>query len=283
VRDYFGKDPHKGVNPDEVVAIGAAVQGGVLTGDVKDVLLLDVTPLSLGIETVGGVMTVLIPRNTKIPARKSETFSTAADNQTSVEVHVLQGERPLARDNRTLGRFQLVGIPPAPRGAPQIEVTFDIDANGIVSVSAKDLASGKEQKVTITASSGLTKAEIDRLVKDAESHAAEDQKRREIVEARNEADALAYTVEKAVNEAGDRVPGDERSRVDAAIAEVRRVIPGEDLQAIRQSVETLRRAADTIGEQMKQERPARDSAAPGSSPQDGEVIDAETVETHDGR
>ncbi|HMF59650.1 MAG TPA: molecular chaperone DnaK [Vicinamibacterales bacterium] len=191
VRDYFGKDPHKGVNPDEVVAIGAAVQGGVLTGDVKDVLLLDVTPLSLGIETVGGVMTVLIPRNTKIPARKSETFSTAADNQTSVEVHVLQGERSLARDNRTLGRFQLVGIPQAPRGTPQIEVTFDIDANGIVSVSAKDLASGKEQKVTITASSGLSKAEIDRLVKDAESHAAEDQKRREIVEARNEADALA--------------------------------------------------------------------------------------------
>jgi molecular chaperone DnaK len=283
VRDYFGKDPHKGVNPDEVVAVGAAVQGGVLTGDVKDVLLLDVTPLSLGIETVGGVMTVLIPRNTRIPARKSETFSTAADNQTSVEVHVLQGERPLARDNRTLGRFQLVGIPPAPRGAPQIEVTFDIDANGIVSVSAKDLSSGKEQKVTITASSGLTKAEIDRLVKDAESHAAEDQRRREIVEARNEADALAYTVEKAVNEAGDRVPPAERSLVDAAIAEVRRVMPGEDLRAIRQGVETLRRAADTIGKHMKPERPARDSAAPGSSPQEGEVIDAETVETHDGR
>ena len=283
VRDYFGKDPHKGVNPDEVVAIGAAVQGGVLTGDVKDVLLLDVTPLSLGIETVGGVMTVLIPRNTKIPARKSETFSTAADNQTSVEVHVLQGERSLARDNRTLGRFQLVGIPQAPRGTPQIEVTFDIDANGIVSVSAKDLASGKEQKVTITASSGLTKAEIDRLVKDAESHAAEDQKRREIVEARNEADALAYMVERGLSETGDRVPPAERSRVDAAIAEVRRVIPGEDLQAIRQSVDALRRAAESITEHMKREEPAGDTAGPGSSPQEGEVIDADTVETHDGR
>jgi molecular chaperone DnaK len=198
-------------------------------------------------------------------------------------VHVLQGERPLARDNRTLGRFQLVGIPPAPRGAPQIEVTFDIDANGIVSVSAKDLASGKEQKVTITASSGLTKAEIDRLVKDAESHAAEDQKRRELVEARNEADALAYTVERAMNEAGDRVPPVERSRVDEAVADVRRVMAGEDLQAIRQSVDALRRAADAIGEHMKQERPARDTAAPRSSPQEGEVIDAETVETHDGR
>jgi molecular chaperone DnaK len=282
VTDYFGKDPHKGVNPDEVVAVGAAVQGGVLTGDVKDVLLLDVTPLSLGIETLGGVMTVLIPRNTRIPARKAETFSTAADNQTTVDVHVLQGERPLARDNRTLGRFQLVGIPPAPRGVPQIEVAFDIDANGIVSVSAKDLASGKEQKVTITASSGLTKEDIDRMLKEAESHAAEDQKRREIIEARNEADTLAYAVEKALNEAGNRVPSAERARIEAAIAEARRVMQGEDLQAIRQSTDALRRASETI-EQMKQAAPAGDTGAPRSNVQDAEVIDAETVETHDGR
>ena len=200
VKEYFGKEPHKGVNPDEVVAVGAAVQGGVLAGEVKDVLLLDVTPLSLGIETLGGVMTTLIPRNTTIPTRKSETFSTATDNQTSVEVHVLQGERPLARDNRTLGRFQLVGLPPAPRGVPQIEVTFDIDANGIVNVTAKDMATGKEQKITISGSSGLSKDEVERMVKDAESHAAEDKPRRELIDARNQADALAYSVERTVNE-----------------------------------------------------------------------------------
>src|SRR5467141_1718642 len=206
VKDLFGKEPHKGVNPDEVVAVGAAVQGGVLVGDVKDVLLLDVTPLSLGIETLGGVMTVLIPRNTTIPTRKSEIFSTAADNQASVEVHVLQGERPLAKDNRTLGRFHLVGIPPAPRGVPQIEVAFDVDANGIVNVSAKDQATGKEQKITITASSGLTKEEVDKLVKEAQSHAAEDQKRRALIDARNEADTLAYGVEKTLTENRDRIP-----------------------------------------------------------------------------
>ena len=206
VKDAFGKEPHKGVNPDEVVAIGAAVQGGVLAGDVKEVLLLDVTPLSLGIETLGGVMTTLIPRNTTIPARKSELFSTATDNQSSVEVHVLQGERPLARDNRTLGRFQLVGIPPAPRGVPQIEVAFDVDANGIVNVSAKDQASGKEQKITITASSGLSKAEVDRMVAEAQNHAAEDQQRRALIDARNEADALAYSVEKVINEHRTRIP-----------------------------------------------------------------------------
>ena len=196
VREFFGKEPHKGVNPDEVVAVGAAVQGGVLAGDVKDVLLLDVTPLSLGIETLGGVMTTLITRNTTIPTRKSEIFSTATDNQTSVEVHVLQGERPLARDNRTLGRFQLVGLPPAPRGVPQVEVAFDIDANGIVNVTAKDMATGKEQKITISGSSGLSKDEVDRMVKDAQSHAAEDQARRELIDARNQADSLAYQVEK---------------------------------------------------------------------------------------
>ncbi len=205
VKELFGKDPHKGVNPDEVVAIGAAIQAGVLAGEVKDLLLLDVTPLSLGIETLGGVMTTLIPRNTTIPTRKSETFSTAADSQTSVEVHVLQGERPLARDNRTLGRFQLVGIPPAPRGVPQIEVTFDIDANGMVNVSAKDLGTGKEQKITITASSGLSKDEVDRMMKDAESHAEEDKQRKEEIEVRNRADQAVYGAEKFVSETGDKL------------------------------------------------------------------------------
>src|SRR5205085_4561267 len=200
VKDLFGKEPHKGVNPDEVVAVGAAVQAGVLAGDVKDMLLLDVTPLSLGIETLGGVLTVLIPRNTTIPTRKSEIFSTATDNQPNVEVHVLQGERPLARDNRTLGKFHLVGLPPAPRGVPQVEVAFDIDANGIVNVTAKDMATGKEQKITISGSSGLSKDDVDRLVKEAQSHASDDQARRDLIEARNQADSLAYQVEKTVND-----------------------------------------------------------------------------------
>src|SRR5947207_16017176 len=205
VKEFFGKEPNRSVNPDEVVAIGAAIQGGVLAGEVTDVLLLDVTPLSLGIETLGGVMTTLIQRNTTIPTRKSETFSTATDNQPNVEVHVLQGERPLARDNRTLGRFQLVGLPPASRGVPQIEVSFDIDANGIVDVHAKDLGTGKEQKITITASSGLSKDEVNRLVKDAESHASEDQARRELIDARNQADTLTYQVERTLNEHRDKV------------------------------------------------------------------------------
>ena len=208
MKELFGKDPHKGVNPDEVVAIGAAVQAGVLAGEVKDLLLLDVTPLSLGIETLGGVMTTLIPRNTTIPTRKSEIFSTAADNQTSVEVHVVQGERPLARDNRTLGRFHLVGLPPAPRGIPQIEVTFDIDANGIVNVSAKDLGTGKEQKITITASSGLSKDEVDKMMREAESHADEDKKRREEIETRNRADQAVYAAERMVKDAGDKLERD---------------------------------------------------------------------------
>src|ERR671915_95920 len=201
VKDYFGKEPHKGVNPDEVVAVGAAVQAGVLTGDVKDLLLLDVTPLSLGVETLGGVMTTLIPRNTTIPTRKSEIFSTATDQQTSVEVHVLQGERPLARDNRTLGRFHLVGLPPAPRGVPQIEVTFDIDANGMVNVQAKDLGTGKEQKITITATSGLNKEEVDKMMREAEAHADEDKKRRDEVEARNKAEAEKHQAEQAAKAA----------------------------------------------------------------------------------
>src|SRR5256714_4972805 len=214
VREFFGKEPHKGVNPDEVVAVGAAVQGGVMTGDVKDMLLLDVTPLSLGIETLGGVMTTLIPRNTTIPTRKSEIFSTASDNQTNVEVPVLQGERPLARDNRTLGKFQLVGLPPAPRGVPQIEVSFDIDANGIVNVNAKDLGTGREQKITITASSRLSKDEVARMVKEAESHASEDRSRRDLIDARNQADSLAYQVEKTVSENREKLPVGELSRIE---------------------------------------------------------------------
>src|SRR3954451_12398686 len=235
VREFFGKEPHKGVNPDEVVAVGAAVQAGVLSGEVKDLLLLDVTPLSLGIETLGGVMTTLIGRNTTIPTRKSEIFSTATDNQTNVEVHVLQGERPLARDNRTLGRFQLVGLPPAPRGVPQVEVAFDIDANGIVNISAKDRATGKEQKISITGSSGLAKDEVDRMVRDAEAHAAEDKARRDAIEARNQADSLAYSVEKTVNENRDRMPAGDVSRVEAAITAVRTAAQGDDLAAIRRA------------------------------------------------
>src|SRR6188474_624886 len=227
VKELVGKDPHKGVNPDEVVAVGAAIQGGVLKGEVKDILLLDVTPLSLGIETLGGVMTTLIPRNSTIPLRKSETFSTATDNQTSVEVHVLQGEREFARDNRTLGRFQLVGLPPAPRGVPQVEVTFDIDANGIVNVMAKDLATGKEQRITISGSSGLSKDDVSRMVKDAESHASEDQAKRGLIDTRNHADALAYQVEKTVNENREKVPVGELTAIDAAVENLLRVVQGE--------------------------------------------------------
>ena len=250
VRDFFGKEPHKGVNPDEVVAIGAAVQGGVLGGEVKDMLLLDVTPLSLGIETLGGVMTTLIARNTTIPTRKSETFSTATDNQTGVEVHVVQGERPLARDNRTLGQFHLAGIPPAPRGVPQVEVSFDIDANGIVNVTAKDMATGKEQKITISGSSGLTKDEVDRLVKDAQSHAAEDQTRRDVIDARNQADTLAYQVEKTVNENREKVAVGDLSKVEAAVAEARKVAQGDDLAAIRKAIDELQRASHTLAERL---------------------------------
>jgi molecular chaperone DnaK len=276
VKELFGKDAHKGVNPDEVVAVGAAIQGGVLKGEVKDVLLLDVTPLSLGIETLGGVMTTLIPRNTTIPTRKSEIFSTATDNQTSVEVHVLQGERQMARDNRTLGRFHLVGLPPAPRGVPQIEVGFDIDANGIVNVTAKDVATAKEQKITISGSSGLSKGDVERMVKDAEAHAAEDKSRRELIDVRNQADALAYSVEKTVNESRDRLPADDVSRIEAAIASVREAARQENLDAIRRASEALQKASHAMAEQLYK------AQGSGSGAQDerkddvreGEVVDA---------
>jgi molecular chaperone DnaK len=283
VRDFFGKEPHKGVNPDEVVAVGAAVQGGVMTGDVKDLLLLDVTPLSLGIETLGGVMTTLIPRNTTIPTRKSEIFSTASDNQPNVEVHVLQGERPLARDNRTLGKFHLVGLPPAPRGVPQIEVAFDIDANGIVNVAAKDLATGKEQTITISGSSGLSKADVERMVKDAQSHASEDQARRDLIDARNQADSLAYQVEKTVNDNRTKIAVGELSTIEAAIAEARRVAQTDDLAAIRKATEALQRASHAIAEQLyKQAQASAPDASAGSQSsnvKDAEVVDAEYAET----
>ena len=275
VREFFGREPHKGVNPDEVVAVGAAVQGGVLAGDVKDVLLLDVTPLSLGIETLGGVMTTLIQRNTTIPTRKSETFSTAADNQTSVEVHVLQGERPLARDNRTLGRFHLIGLPPAPRGVPQVEVTFDIDANGIVNVQAKDTASGKEQKITISGASGLAKEEVDRMVKDAQSHAADDQTRRELIDARNQADSLAYQVENTLNENREQVPAGELSRIDAAIADARNAARGDDLEAVKKAIAALQQALQTLANG----RHEGSHGSTGSNVKEGEVVDAEYAET----
>ena len=278
VRDFFGKEPHKGVNPDEVVAVGAAVQGGVLAGEVKDVLLLDVTPLSLGIETLGGVMTTLIPRNTTIPTRKSEIFSTATDSQTSVEVHVLQGERPMARDNRTLGRFHLIGLPPAPRGVPQVEVSFDIDANGIVNVAAKDLATGKEQQITITSSSGLNKEEVDRMVKDAQAHESEDKARRDVIDARNQADALAYQVEKTIAENRDKLPFGDLSKIEAAIAEVRRAVQGDDLAAITRASEELQRASHAMAQQLYKGSQSSQSSQ-GSNVKDAEVVDAEYAET----
>jgi molecular chaperone DnaK len=291
VKELFGKEPHKGVNPDEVVAVGAAIQAGVLAGEVKDLLLLDVTPLSLGIETLGGVMTTLIQRNTTIPTRKSETFSTAADGQTSVEVHVLQGERPLARDNRTLGRFQLLGIPPAPRGIPQIEVTFDIDANGIVNVSAKDKGTGKEQKITITASSGLNKDEVERMMKDAEAHAEEDKKRKEEVETRNQADHVLYEAEKMVRDSGDKLGASDKSAIESAIEDLRKSIGSNDIDGIKRGMEQLRqvqfRAAEALYKQAGAQpgapggagaEEAGAGAASGSSAAQGDVIDAEVVD-----
>lgn len=240
-KEIFGKEPHKGVNPDEVVAVGAAIQGGVLAGEVKELVLLDVTPLTLGIETLGSVMTPLIERNTTIPTSKSQVFSTAGDGQTSVEIHVLQGERPMAADNRTLGKFHLDGIPPAPRGVPQIEVTFDIDANGILNVSAKDKGTGKQQKITITASSGLTKDDIEKMKKEAGAHEAEDKKKREDIELRNQADALAYTSEKTLKEAGDKVPKDKKEKVERSIKETRDALSGSDMNKIKTALETLQK------------------------------------------
>jgi molecular chaperone DnaK len=284
VKDYFGKEPHRGVNPDEVVAVGAAIQGGVLAGEVKDVLLLDVTPLSLGIETLGGVMTPLIQRNTTIPTRKSETFSTATDSQPNVEVHVLQGERPMARDNKTLGRFQLIGLPAAPRGVPQIEVTFDIDANGIVNVSAKDMATGKEQKITISGSSGLSKDEVSKMVADAEHHATDDKARRDLIDARNQGDALTYSVEKTLNENRAKVSADVAGPVEAAIAQAREALKTEDAGKIRSATEALQHASHAMAEQMykQQQTPPSGPGAPGgpggSTVREGEVMDAEVVE-----
>jgi molecular chaperone DnaK len=277
VREFFGKEPHKGVNPDEVVAVGAAIQGGVLKGEVKDVVLLDVTPLSLGIETLGGVMTTLIPRNTTIPTRKSEVFSTATDNQTSVEVHVLQGERQMARDNRTLGRFQLVGLPPAPRGVPQIEVAFDIDANGIVNVAAKDVATGKEQKITISGSSGLGKEDVDRMVKDAEAHAAEDRSRRELIDARNQADALAHSVEKTINEHRDRLPATDVEKVESAITGLRDAAKGDDLQALRHATDALQTASHAIAEQLYKQQ-ASGPRTPATEEKHDDVYEGEVVD-----
>jgi molecular chaperone DnaK len=304
VKDLFGKEPHKGVNPDEVVAIGAAVQAGVLAGDVKDLLLLDVTPLTLSIETLGGVSTPMIPRNTTIPTKKSETFSTAADNQTSVEVHILQGERPLARDNRTLGKFHLTGLPPAPRGVPQVDVTFDIDANGILNVNAKDKATNRDQKITITSSSGLSKEEVDRMAKDAEAHASEDKAKREEIEARNQLDSMVYNVEKTLKENGDKISETDRSEVESALADAKKALEGDDAAAMNSARERLTAASHKLAEVMyKASAPAEGGAgaagapggggpgANGAAGQDGAagqkkdegVIDAEYVDVEDKR
>jgi molecular chaperone DnaK len=275
VRKLTGKEPNKSVNPDEVVAIGAALQAGVLAGDVTDVLLLDVTPLSLGLETLGGVMTTLIPRNTTIPTRKSETFSTAEDNQTAVDIHILQGERPLAKDNNALGVFRLEGLPPAPRGIPQIEVTFDIDANGILNVTAKDRATGRSQQVTITASTNLNEAEIQRMVKDAESHAGEDQRRRELIEARNVADQVIYQTEKSLSGLNGNAPGGVQTQLEGQIAELRQVIQGEDMARIRQLTEDVQRAAMALGESMYQNQGGPTGSGPATPDTDEDIVEGE--------
>jgi molecular chaperone DnaK len=291
VKQIFGKEPNRSVNPDEVVALGAAIQGGVLKGDVKDVLLLDVTPLSLGIETLGGVMTRLIEKNTTIPTRKSQVFSTAADNQPAVSIHVLQGEREMAGNNKTLGRFELVGIPPAPRGVPQIEVTFDIDANGIVKVSAKDMATNKEQSISITASSGMSKDEIDQAVKDAEMHAEDDKKKKELVEARNHADSLIYSSEKSIKDLGDKVDADTKSKVESAIADLRKAMEGEDVEEIKRLSESLTQTSHKLAEAIYQQQAEQNGQAAGEAgagpeagesggqaQQDDDVVDADFEE-----
>jgi len=296
VKDLFGKEGNKSVNPDEVVAVGAAIQGGVLKGEVKDLLLLDVTPLTLAIETLGGVATPMIPRNTTIPTRKTETFSTAADSQTSVEVHVLQGERPMAAQNRTLGKFHLTGIPPAPRGVPQIEVTFDIDANGILNVTAKDMATSKDQKITITSSSGLSKEEVDRMAKEADSHSAEDKAQREVIEAKNQLDSMVYSIEKMLREQGDKISGSERGDVENALADAKKALEGGDKAAMERARENLTKASHKLAEQMyKAAQPqgggGQTGQTPGAGPapggdgqaqkKDEGVIDAEYVDVED--
>jgi len=289
VESIFGKTPNKGVNPDEVVAVGAAIQGGVLKGDVKDVLLLDVTPLSLGIETLGGVLTKLIEKNTTIPCRKSQVFSTAADNQPAVSIHVLQGEREMARDNKTLGNFELTGIPPAPRGIPQVEVTFDIDANGIVHVSAKDLGTGKEQSIRITASSGLSKEEIDKMVRDAEAHAEEDKKKRETIEAKNQADSMVYSTEKSLKEFGDKIDAVEKGNIENKLAELKKAMEGDDAEAIKKATDELAQSAHKLAEAMYAHKDAgeggeaaqqSEQTGSGSSKKDN-VVDADFEEIKD--
>ncbi len=282
VQEFFGKEPHKGVNPDEVVAMGAAIQAGVLQGDVKDVLLLDVTPLSLGIETLGGVFTRLIDRNTTIPTKKSQTFSTAEDNQAAVTINVSQGEREMAQDNKSLGRFDLTGIPPAPRGVPQIEVTFDIDANGIVNVSAKDLGTGKEQQIRIQASGGLSDDDIERMVKDAESHAEEDKKKRELVEARNQGESLVHSTEKSMSEYGDKLADDDKSAIETALEELKSVLEGEDAEAITEKTNALAQASMKLGEAMyKASQAEAEAAADAADDGDDDVVDADFEEVSD--
>jgi molecular chaperone DnaK len=279
VRAFFGKDPHKGVNPDEVVAIGAAIQAGVLGGEVKDILLLDVTPLTLSIETLGGVATPQIERNTTIPTRRSQVFSTASDSQTQVEIHVLQGERPMAVDNKSLGKFVLDGIPPSPRGVPQIEVTFDVDVNGIIKVSAKDNATGRMQHITITASSGLSEAEVEKMRKDAESHAEEDRVRKEVIETRNGADNMIYAAEKALREFGDKAPTEIRSEVEAKIVEVKSVLKGEDAAKIKAATEALGLSIQKIGASVYEQGQSAGSGEQASNPEAGpEVVDGEVKE-----